>query len=116
MIININNENYELSTKLGTTFKIQKAFKKPYLKVLTNIEDMMAEEQIKMLSCGLNTQEEVSDFTKACEDIGIGELSDYLEQFIDELQYPGLSEEEREQKKLKKLEKQKHMREIGLIN
>lgn len=116
MNININNREFELSTKLGTTFKIQKAFKKPYLKVLTNVEDMMAEEQIKMLACGLQAQEEVNDFTKAFEEVGIGELSDYLEEFIDELQYPGLSDEQKEEKKLKKLAKQNHMREIGLIN
>lgn len=116
MFIKIKDEEFEFNTKLGTTFKIEESFKKPYLRVLSNIDNMTAMEQIKMLSCGLNTKEDKDRLKNAIAEEGLGVLSDILEEFIDELQYPGLSEEEREQKKLQKVAKQKRMREIGLMN
>lgn len=115
MFVKIKEEEFEFNTKLGTTFKIEERFKKPYLRVLSGIENMTATEQIKMLSCGLN-KDDVERFKNAISNEGLGELSNILEIFIDELQYPGLSEEEREQKKLQKIAKQNHMKEIGLMN
>ena len=115
MFIKINEEEFEINTKLGTTFKIEEKFKKPYLKVLSDIENLNAKEQISMLSCGLSKDDE-SRFKNAINEEGLGRLSEILEEFIDALQYPGLSAEEIEEKKLAKLEKQKHYKEIGLIN
>ena len=115
MFIKINEEEFEIDTKLGTTFKIEEKFKKPYLKVLADIENLNAKEQINMLSCGLNKDDEVR-FKSALNEEGLGKLSELLEEFIDALQYPGLTTEEIEEKKLQKIAKQKHMKEIGLIN
>lgn len=115
MFIKINEEEFEIDTKLGTTFKIEEKFKKPYLKVLADIENLNAKEQINMLSCGLNKDDEVR-FKNALNEEGLGKLSELLEEFIDALQYPGLTTEEIEEKKLQKIAKQKHMKEIGLIN
>lgn len=115
MFVKINEEEFELNTKLGTTFKIEEKFKKPYLKVLSEMENLTAKEQINLLICGLSGQDEISRFKKAVEECGLGELSEILEEYIDSLQYPGLTAEEIEEKKLAKLEKQKHYKEIGLI-
>ena len=122
MNINVNGEDFELSTKLLTTKRIEWKFKKPYLRILENIQDMESEDQVNLMACGIayvdgkEDKEEIKRFKEAMDEIGIGDLSDYLEKFIDGLQYPGLSEEEIEQKKLEKVNKQKHMKEIGLIN
>lgn len=116
MFIKINENEFELSTKLGTTFKIEKRFKKPYLRVLSNIDDMTAEEQIEMLACGIKEQEDIKKFKESIEEVGLGELSEYLEEFVDGLQYPGLSKEEIKEKKLQKIKKQKEMKELGLLN
>lgn len=116
MIVEINNEEFELSTKLGTTFKIEEKFRKPYLRVLGGIEDLTAKEQIDMLACGITGKEEIEKFKKAILEYGLGQLNDILEDFVDGLQYPGLSKEEIEEKKLAKVKKQKHMKEIGLIS
>lgn len=116
MLITINNEEFDINTKLGATFKIEERFKKPYLKVLLGADDLKAKEQIDMIACGLSSQDEVVRFKKAAEEIGLGELSEILEEFIDALQYPGLTSEAIEQKKLEKIAKQKHMKEIGLIS
>ena len=115
MFIKLNEKEFEINTKLGTTFTIEERFKKPYLRVLSEIQNLTAKEQIELLNCGIN-KEEKNEFKEALKDVGIGYLTEILEEFIEELQYPGLTEKEREEKKLEKVAKQKHMKEIGLIN
>lgn len=115
MFITINEEEFNLNTKLGTTFKIEERFKKPYLKVLSGIDNLSAKEQISLIECGIDKEDE-KRFKAAINETGLGVLSEILEEFIDGLQYPGLNKEEIEEKKLEKVAKQKHMREIGLIN
>ena len=85
------------------------------IKCLENVGNMSAKEQITMLCCGLEKDEEPK-FKNAVYEEGLGKLSDILEDFIDGLQYPGLTKEEIEEKKLEKVKKQKHLKEIGLIN
>lgn len=116
MLIKINKKEFEINTKLGTTFIIEERFKKPYLRVLSEIQNLTAKEQIEMLACGIVNKDEKNEFKEAIKELGIGELTEKLEEFIDELQYPGLTESEKEEKKLQKIAKQKHMKEIGLIN
>lgn len=115
MFIKIKEKEFELNTKLGTTFKIEEKFKKPYVKMLQNIDNMTAKEQIEMLCCGISKDEE-KDFKNAIYENGFGDLTDILEDFVESLQYPGLTKEEIEEKKLAKLAKQNHYKEIGLIN
>lgn len=115
MLIKIKNEEFELNTKLGTTFKIEEKFKKPYLKVMQSIDNMTAKEQIEMLCCGINKEKE-KDFKNAIYEKGFGELTEILEEFIEALQYPGLTKEEIEEKKLAKIAQQQHYKEIGLIS
>lgn len=116
MFIKINDEEFEISTKLGTTFKIEKRFKKPYLRVLAGMEDMTANEQIDMLVCGIKEEETIKKFKESVEEVGIGDLSEYLEEFVNGLQYPGLTEEEIFEKKLEKKKKQQKMKEAGLLD
>lgn len=115
MLITIKDEEFDLNTKLGATFKIEEKFKKPYLKVISGIENLTAKEQLNFICCGLNKEDE-NRFKNVMIECGLGDLSDILEDFIDGLQYPGLTKEEIEEKKLVKINKQKHYKEIGLIN
>lgn len=116
MFVKIKEEEFELNTKLGTTFKIEEKFKKPYVRMLQNIDNMTSKEQIEMLCCGINNKEEEKNFKNAIYENGFGDLTDILEEFVESLQYPGLTKEEIEEKKLAKIKKQKHYKEIGLID
>ncbi len=116
MIIEVNEKEYELNTKLGTCLEIQKAFKRPYLKVIENIMELNLEEQIKFIACGLTYRESKTEFKEDILECGIDTLVEIIEQYIDALQYPGLTEEEIETKKLAKAAKMKHLKEIGLMN
>lgn len=121
MYIKYNNEEIECVTTLRVAMNIQKKFRKPYLQVLSNIEELDLEEQIKILFCGIELGKDnniiFEDFKNyVLDNIGLEQLENYLESFINSIQYPGLSEEEIEKKLIEKIEKQKKLREIGLNN
>lgn len=121
MYIKYNNEEIECVTTLRVAMNIQKKFRKPYLQILSNIEELDLEEQIKILFCGIELGKDNSisfeDFKNyVLDNIGLEQLENYLESFINSIQYPGLSEEEIEKKLIEKIEKQKKLREIGLNN
>jgi 23S rRNA maturation-related 3'-5' exoribonuclease YhaM len=53
---------------------------------------------------------ELAQFIEVCEDnLGMGELMEYLEEYIFALQYPGLTEAEAQERLEKKLQKNKAM-------
>lgn len=112
MFIKLDRE-YEVKTTLGTIRDIEKAFGRPFFEVAGDIAKMKTDEQIKLLFVGvkranLNITEEV--FNNACEDyLGIGDLMDYLEKYLYALQYPGLTEEEVQQKIEKKLQRSREL-------
>lgn len=116
MNIKVNENEYELNTKLGTCIEIQKAFKKPYLKVIENVMELNLEDQIKFIACGLTYKESKDEFKEDILECGIDTLVEIIEQYVDALQYPGLTEEEIETKKLARAAKAKHLKEIGLMN
>lgn len=120
MKINYKNEELECVTTLRVAMNIQKEFKKPYMVVLKNIENLDLEEQIKILYLGLklaNNELKFEDFKNyILDEVGLEQLGEYLEEFVNGLQYPGLSEDEIEKKLIAKMEKQKKMKEIGLID
>lgn len=116
MLIKVNDKEFDLNTKLGTTFKIEERFKKPYLRVITSIDEMKAKDQLDLLACGLSNQDDIKELKEAFYEEGVGQIMEVLEQFIDGLQYPGLTEEEITEKKLAKVAKQKKMKALGLID
>lgn len=119
MNIKINNNTVEVKTNLNVAFKLQEQFKLPYMKVIEHIttKDAMIDEQVKFLFIGYQngggtlSEEEFS--RHLLESNGINQISDYLEQMILELQYPGMSEEEIEEELKKKIAKIKRMSSIG---
>lgn len=120
MKINYKNEELECVTTLRVAMEIQKEFKKPYMVVLKNIENLDLEEQIKILYLSVksaNNDIKFEDFKSyILDEVGLDQLAEYIDEFINGLQYPGLSEDEIEKKLIAKMKKQKKMKEIGLID
>ena len=105
------DKDYEVKTTLGTIREIERIFDKSFMDVINSITSMKIEEQIKFLFAGIkkaDPQMSEEKFVELCEDhLGMGELMEYLEQYIFALQYPGLSEQEVQEKLEKKLQKNK---------
>ena len=110
MYIKLDRE-YEIKSTLGTIREIERMFNKAFFDVINGITSMKVEEQIKLLFAGVkkaNPDIKENDFISLCEDhLGMGELMDYIEQYIFALQYPGLTEEEVQNKLEKKLARSK---------
>jgi len=105
------DKNYDVKTTLGTIREIEKLFDKAFLDVINGIATMKIEEQIKFLFAGVkkaNPDITEKKFMELCEDnVGMGQLMEYLEEYIFALQYPGLTEQEVQEKLEKKLQKNK---------
>lgn len=118
MFIKINEENIECATTLRVAMNIQRKFKKPYMKVLQDVENLGIEEQISILFCGIelvNQNMKETEFRDyILDNVGLDELSELIEEFINGIQYPGLTEEEIEKKLAKKMEKYNKMKSYGL--
>lgn len=53
MYIKYREEEIECVTTLRTAMNIQKKFRKPYMQILKQIEDLDLEEQLKILYAGI---------------------------------------------------------------
>lgn len=107
MIIKIYRE-YEIKCTLGTIKDIENKFSKPFYTIIGGLDKMTTTEQIKLLYSGAKRADSSiveNDFVIACEEnLGLGDLAENIEQFVLQLQYPGLSQEEVQQKIEKKLQ------------
>lgn len=112
MYIKLDKE-YEVKCNLGTVREIEKSLGKGFFEILQNVTALTSEQQIKMLFAGVkraNSELTFEQFNNLCEDyLGMGDLMEYLEKYIYALQYPGLSEEEVQQKIEKKLQKNREI-------
>ncbi|MDR3022291.1 MAG: hypothetical protein LBU60_06445 [Clostridiales bacterium] len=108
MYIKLDRE-YEIKTTLGTIKEIEKTFGKSFFEVINSLSNMKIEEQIKMLYVGVkkaNLDMTENAFAELCDSfVGLGDLMEYLEQYIYALQYPGLTEQEVQDKLEKKLQR-----------
>jgi len=108
------DKDYEVKTTLGTICDIEKTFGKGFFELAGEIGKMTTDQQIKLLYVGVRkAQPEIAEetFNTLCENhLGLGDMTDYLEQFILQLQYPGFSREEIQKKiemKMKQAERLK---------
>ena len=108
MIIKLDRD-YEIKCTLGTIKDIETSFGKPFFALVTELDKLTTTELIKLMYIGARRAEATlteQGFLAACEDsLGLGELSDCLEQYVFQLQYPGLKPEEAQKKIEKKLER-----------
>lgn len=106
MVIKLDRE-YEVKCTLGTIKDIETAFKKPFFTLAAELDKLNTTEQIKLLFAGVKRADpevQQSQFISQCENcLGLGELTEYLEQFVLQIQYPGEAREEIQQRIEKKL-------------
>lgn len=106
MVIRLDKD-YQVKCTLGTIRDIENTFKKSFFKLASELDKLTCGEQIRLLYCGVKRADpdtEERAFVAACEDaMGLGELAEYLEQFVYEIQYPGLTREEAQERLGKKL-------------
>ena len=107
------NKDYEVKTTLGTIRDIENAFGKSFFEVINSVSNMKIEEQIKLLYVGVRKAQPDMDeaaFNALCEEyLGIGDLMEYLEKYFYALQYPGLSDEEVQERIEKKLQRNREL-------
>lgn len=107
MKIQLEN-TYEIKCTLGTIKDIENKFKKSFNEIIGSLGTLSTSEQIQMLYLGAkraNNDISENDFVKECEDsLGLGDLSEYIEEFILQLQFPGQSKEEIQKKISARLE------------
>ncbi|MCL2061033.1 MAG: hypothetical protein FWH03_00195 [Firmicutes bacterium] len=107
------DKDYEVKTTLGTIREIEKAFSKSFYEVVNTVSAMKVEQQIKLLYVGARKADahlSESAFMDLCEEyLGIGDLMEYLEKFFYALQYPGLSDEEVQDRIQKKLQRNREL-------
>lgn len=112
MFIKLDKE-YEIKCTLGTIKEIESRFNKPFLTLLGGLDKLTTSEQIKLLYVGARRADpslSEEDFIAACdENLGLGSLSDYIEEYVLQLQYPGLTREEVQQKIEKKLARSRQL-------
>lgn len=108
MYIKLDRE-YEVKCNLGTIREIEKSIGQGFYGIMQNISALTTDQQLKMLFAGVkraNPAMSFEEFYTLCEEnLGMGDLMEYLEKYLYALQYPGLSEEEVQQKIEKKLQR-----------
>jgi len=111
------DKDYEVKTTLGTIRDIEKAFGKSFFEIVNDISKMKTEQQIKLLYTGVrraNPEMSEEAFNALCEDnLGIGDLMEYLEKYFYAFQYPGLAQQEVRQKIEKKLEQSQKLQTLS---
>lgn len=114
MYIKLDKE-YEVKTNLGTIREIERVFGKSFFEVVNSVSSMKVEDQIKLLYVGVRkAHSEITEemFMTLCENsLGIGNLMEYLEKYFYALQYPGLTEEEVQERIEKKLQRNRQLQE-----
>lgn len=112
MYIKLDRE-YEVKCNLGTIREIEKVFAKGFYEIMQGISALTTEQQLKMLFVGVKKATpsiNFEGFLSLCEEyLGMGDLMEYLEKYLYALQYPGLSQEEVQQKIEKKLQKSRQL-------
>jgi len=119
MNITIGGQEFNLDTRLRVCYELQKQFNKKYMEIFKSISTMGIEEQIKMLYCGLSKEDkEKTSLTSfvdlLLDNIGLDEMLDHITKFVNQIQYPGLTEEEIEKKVQEKQAKLNKMKMTGL--
>lgn len=107
MYIKLDKER-EVKCTLGTIRDIEKKFNKGFYEILRGLDKMTVTDQIKLLHVGaVKADRDLNEeaFAELCDEyLGMGELQETLENFLYQLQYPGLSNAEIQDRIQKKLQ------------
>lgn len=112
------DREYEVKCTLGTIKDIENSFSKSFYEILADVNKLKLEEQIKLIYVGVkraNPDLLYKDFEMKLEDnMGLSELTEFLEKYLLQLQYPGKTDEEIRQTIEKKLQKAKALKNLTL--
>ena len=118
MFININGKEYELSTKLGISIKIEKKFKLPLTQVFEKIASAEIDELVDILAISANKLNDKDFKSEILDNWDYTDLQTNVQELLARLMFSGDSEEVEE--KIKKYpvgENQKNLirRMLGIL-
>lgn len=113
LVVKINGEEYELSTKLKVAYKLQgQHSNKPYTQIFASIGDMRLEDQIGIIYTSFKEANPSNDMKKAdfieafLDAYGLMSMMELLNRVVEGITFSGMTEEEIEEVKKKKLQGQ----------
>ena len=115
MFININGKEYELSTKLGISIKIEKKFRLPLTQVFEKIASAEIDELVDILAISANKLNDKDFKSEILDNWDYTDLQTNVQELLARLMFSGDSEEVEE--KIKKYpvgENQKNLIRIML--
>lgn len=118
MFININGKEYELSTKLGISIKIEKKFRLPLTQVFEKIASAEIDELVDILAISANKLNDKDFKSEILDNWDYTDLQTNVQELLARLMFSGDSEEVEE--KIKKYpvgENQKNLirRMLGIL-
>lgn len=92
----LGGTEFEFDVRLRATERLKKAFGKDYTKLLDQLDTFTIEDMIKFIYNVLNNPSmDYKEFKDWCYDnLGKGDLDDCASWLVQQLQYPGISEED----------------------
>ena len=93
MFININGNEYELSTKLGISVKIEKKFRLPLTQVFEKIASAEIDELVDILAISANKLNDKDFKTEILENWDYVDLQSAVQELLARLMFSGDSEE-----------------------
>ena len=93
MIINVNENKYELSTKLGISVNIEKKFRLPLTQVFEKIASAEIDELVDILAISANKLNDKDFKTEILEDWDYVDLQSAVQELLARLMFSGDSEE-----------------------
>ena len=93
MFININGNEYELSTKLGISVKIEKKFRLPLTQVFEKISSAEIDELVDILAISANKLNDKDFKTEILDNWDYVDLQSAVQELLARLMFSGDSEE-----------------------
>ena len=93
MFININGNEYELSTKLGISVKIEKKFRLPLTQVFEKIASAEIDELVDILAISANKLNDKDFKTEILDNWDYVDLQSAVQELLARLMFSGDSEE-----------------------
>lgn len=92
----LGDTEFTFDVRLRATERLKKAFGKDYTKLLDQLDTLTIDDMIKFIYNVIDQPEmDLKEFKEWCYDnLGKGDLDDCASWLVQQLQYPGISEED----------------------
>ena len=100
MVVKFQGQEYEVSTTLRVAFTIQNRFNhKPYMQIFQDIQNMMLEEQVRMLFVAFdlknpNVATEKQFLDEVLDNWNLNMITRKVAELVEAITFNGMSEEE----------------------